>query len=96
MHRGSTPCGRTDRAGKVWLSYLENIKNEIERKHALIGQDGITLALDAHEAAHLAFHGVASEYVGRYGPWTCGLRFESVWLVGPVPSQVFRLDKKPV
>jgi len=54
---------------------------------------GLTLALDATRLPAFAFDDVLEVFHREYSVWTKSLGFEAVWLVGPVPELVCRLDE---
>jgi hypothetical protein len=54
---------------------------------------GLTLALDATRLPAFAFHDVVEVFHREYSVWTKSLGFQAVWLVGPVPELVCRLDE---
>jgi DNA-directed RNA polymerase subunit RPC12/RpoP len=77
---------------------LAQLKSSIERKSddrkipASI-RSNLLLALDATRLPVLSFEGVIEEYVARFGSWTRSLGFQGVWLVGPISSLTWRLDR---
>jgi len=54
----------------------------------------ITLALDATRLPGLAFDAVVDQFRVDHGSWANGLGFSAIWLVGPVPRLVWRLDER--
>ena len=76
---------------------LTALKLSIEKKEFKIlppRRPHLVLALDATKLPVFIFDAVLKEYVLRYGSWTHSLGFQSVWLVGPLPSNTKRLDIK--
>ena len=73
------------------------IKASISRKASdesipHVSRKGLILALDATRLPVLGLDDVVEEFQSRFGTWTRGLGFDAVWLVGPQPSLVSRLD----
>jgi putative FmdB family regulatory protein len=73
------------------------IKASILRKASdesipLVSREGLILALDATRLPVLGLDDVVEEFQSRFGTWTRGLGFDAVWLVGPQPSLISRLD----
>jgi DNA-directed RNA polymerase subunit RPC12/RpoP len=76
---------------------VEYIRKSIENKASdrAIPPDSrkdITLALDATRLPVLLLDGVIKEFKLKYGHWSKTLGFNSIWLVGPQPDMVRRLD----
>ncbi len=54
---------------------------------------GLTLVLDATLVPVVAFDHVIEEFLRQHGVWAGSLGFEAVWVVGPLPDLVHRLDR---
>lgn len=68
------------------------MKKANDREIPVSSRQGLTLALDATRLPVLGFDDVIQEFRSQYGGWAHSLGFESVWLVGPQPPLVWRLD----
>ncbi len=64
-----------------------------DRKIPTRDRHDITLALDATRLPGLAFDAVVDQFQVDHGSWVKGLGFSAVWLVGPTPRLVWRLDE---
>lgn len=64
-----------------------------ERKIPTKDRRAITLALDATRLPGLAFEAVVDQFRADHGVWVKELGFSAVWLVGPTPRLVWRLDE---
>jgi len=87
-----------DRSDKIEV-LLAQIKSSIEkkadnRKIPAFNRSNLLLALDATRLPALGFEDVIQEYMERHGSWTRSQGFQSVWLVGPIPSLTWRLDSE--
>lgn len=73
---------------------LTALKLSLEKKSKIppSRRPDLVLALDATQLPVFIFDAVLKEYILRYGSWTHSLGFQSVWLVGPLPSNTKRLD----
>jgi hypothetical protein len=76
---------------------LIQLKSSIEkkaddRKIPASNRSNLLLALDATRLPVLGFEDVIQEYIKQHGSWTCSQGFQSVWLVGPLPSLTWRID----
>jgi hypothetical protein len=69
-------------------------------KNAIVGKNNIPslqkaklhLVLDATQTPDLAFAQVAAAFRANHISWARGLGFEAIWLIGPAPDFVHRLD----
>ena len=68
------------------------IRAAIGHKAIIAGHD-LLLALNAINTPQYAFFPVVESFRRRHGSWAAGVGFQEIWVVGPVPSQVARLDK---
>ena len=78
---------------------LAQLKSSVEKKadnRKIPASIRITLllALDATRLPVLCFEDVIQKYVERHGSWTRSQGFQSIWLVGPIPSLTWRLDSQ--
>lgn len=75
------------------------LKNSIEKKAGdrAIPPDirkDIILALDATRLPVFGLDSVIQGFKNEYGQWSKELGFDSIWLVGPQPDLVWRLDEE--
>ncbi len=93
--------GRIDQSDISKNDLLAQLKLSVEkkadnRKIPASIRINLLLALDATRLPALSFEDVIEEYVERYGFWTRSVGFESVWLIGPIPSLTWRLDSESI
>lgn len=89
---------RLDRSDTIDV-LIAQLKSSIEkkadiRKIPVSIRPKLLLALDATRLPALGFEDVIQEYMERHGSWTRYQGFQSVWLVGPIPSLTWRLDSE--
>jgi hypothetical protein len=72
------------------------IKRAIERKTKFAGIDEIVLAVDATDSTRYALEGVVNTFRAHHGAWAKTIGYQSIWVVGPDPSLVNRLDVQTV
>jgi hypothetical protein len=91
--------GRLDKSEISKGDLLDQLKSSVEkkadnRKIPASIRPNLLLALDATRLPVLCFEDVIQEYEVRHGSWTRSQGFQSVWLVGPIPSLTWRLDSE--
>jgi hypothetical protein len=69
----------------------DSLKAAIEHKRTRAFGD-IVLVLDATETPRSVFAPVISSFRKRYGAWAAHVGFKQIWVVGPIPDLVERLD----
>jgi hypothetical protein len=72
-------------------SVVESICAAIEHKRTRADRK-IVLVLAAYDSPAHALHSVAQAFRVRHGQWARTVGFKKVWIAGPVPELVHRLD----
>ena len=87
--------GTITRSGVDSSKLAFHLKDAIDKKTNIPSsvRRGLALALDATRLPAFAFDDVLEVFHREYLLWTKSLGFEAVWLVGPVPELVCRLDE---
>jgi hypothetical protein len=73
----------------------DELKATIDSKQSMLPptvKAGLVLALDATRVSGYALDRVADEFRRTHGLWCRGTGFKSVWIVGPFPDLVSRVD----
>lgn len=76
------------------LDAARQLRNAIEKKVLKASPDTV-LALDAMESTRFAHQTVVDAFRLTFGAWARTVRFREIWLVGPTPETVHRLDPEP-
>ncbi len=69
----------------------DSLRAAIEHKRTRAFGD-IVLALDATETPRFTFAPVTTSFRKRHGVWATQIGFNQIWVVGPIPDLVERLD----
>jgi len=72
---------------------VDSIKEAIERKTLFADRGEIVLALDATDSPRYALETVVEAFREQHSTWATGVGYAAIWLVGPVPNLVHRVDE---
>jgi hypothetical protein len=72
---------------------VDSIRKAIERKTLFAERGEIVLALEATDSQRYALETVVEAFREQHGTWATGVGYAAIWLVGPVPNLVHRVDE---
>ena len=78
-----------------WAEAAELIRATINKKAGILAptqRAELVLVLDALQLPGLAFDDVVGAFVRDHGQWAADLKFRAIFIVGPDPELIFRLD----
>jgi len=89
--RRSIARGKTVEGQPSSDEIADSLRAAIEHKRTRAFDD-IVLALDATDTPRCTFATVISSFRKRHGAWASQIGFSQIWVVGPIPDLVERLD----